>query len=50
MLGASQITWVGGRTVLSAIAALSFFALVSSQVLPFRASANGPAAWDILPC
>ena len=31
MLGASQITWVGGRTVLSAIVALSFFSLVSSQ-------------------
>ena len=31
VLGASQITWVGGRTVLSAIVALSFFSLVSSQ-------------------
>lgn len=31
VLGASQIAWVGGRTVLSAIVALSFFSLVSSQ-------------------
>lgn len=31
VLGASQITWVGGRTVLSAAAALGFFSLVSSQ-------------------
>jgi hypothetical protein len=31
VLGASQITWVGGRTVLSAAAALGFFSFVSSQ-------------------
>ncbi|KAK9908576.1 hypothetical protein WJX75_009869 [Coccomyxa subellipsoidea] len=30
VLGASQITWVGGRTVLSAAAALGFFSLVCS--------------------
>jgi hypothetical protein len=31
VLGASQITWVGGRTILSAIAACSFFWLSSRQ-------------------
>ena len=31
VLGASQITWVGGRTVVSAIASLSFFSLVSTK-------------------
>ncbi|CAL8469109.1 g8650 [Coccomyxa elongata] len=31
VLGASQITWVGGRTVLSAGAALGFFSQVSSR-------------------
>ena len=31
VLGASQITWVGGRTILSAIAACSFFWLSSQQ-------------------
>ena len=32
VLGASQITWVGGRTVLSAIASCSLLALSASQV------------------
>lgn len=31
VLGASQITWVGGRTVASAAVSLLFFRLVSAQ-------------------
>jgi len=31
VLGASQITWVGGRTMVSAAVALGFFSLVSSR-------------------
>jgi hypothetical protein len=31
VLGASQITWVGGRTVVSAAASLLFFRMASAQ-------------------
>lgn len=52
VLGASQITWVGGRTVLSAIVALSFFSLVSSQgwALPGIWAGGLPAPHPLLRC
>ena len=44
VLGASQITWVGGRTVLSAIASCSLLALSASQV-PIPAPPGPCSSW-----